>query len=125
MKKNKKSAIIILPVLALVLVLAYIFQKPTTTDARKIDFRGSTIELSQLIQENASAWLGKTVQLTGKIQDLVADGVVLQPNFYCQWQNQTQEYETVVHQELTIKGQVIGYDELLEEIKLNQCIIID
>jgi len=35
-----------------------------------------------------------------------------------------QTYPQLLNKEVVIKGKVVGFDELLMEIKLNQCIII-
>jgi hypothetical protein len=121
-QKNKKWFLIGL--LAITLssfgIYQYLFQAPKTTEQRSVAYRGTTNDFLTKLQKEPTSWNGKTVVLTGVVTELLADGVLVDAVAFCQM---TKKNSLSIAQKINIKGQVIGYDELLNELKLHQCIL--
>ncbi|CAM1361021.1 conserved hypothetical protein [Tenacibaculum litopenaei] len=121
-QKNKKWFLIGL--LAITLnsfgIYQYLFQAPKTTEQRSVAYRGTTNDFLTKLQKEPTSWNGKTVVLTGVVTELLADGVLVDAVAFCQM---TEKNSLSKAQKINIKGQVIGYDELLNELKLHQCIL--
>lgn len=90
-----------------------------------IDFQGSTSELVLKVMPNPDTWNNKTVEITGKITNIDTKGFMLNSSVYCQ-KNTLLNHQIIpkvgdIH---TVKGRIIGYDDLLEELKLDKVIFI-
>ena len=68
-------------------------------------------------------YLDKTIQIIGMVTSL--DGNVLQVEsvISCYFKD-TLNSNQLLNKKIEIKGRCIGYDELLEEIKIDQCVIL-
>ena len=75
-----------------------------------------------MIQADFTQWHNKIIQITGTITAIQEEGILLNQDIYCQFDDKL--INAAENEVITLKGRVIGFDELLEEIKLNQCIII-
>jgi hypothetical protein len=67
-------------------------------------------------------YLDQTIVVSGLITSVNAENITISNQIYCQFEtlnNDLKENESVA-----IKGRCIGFDDLLEEIKLDQCSII-
>lgn len=101
----------------------YAYQPHKTTEELKTDFIGTSEELMQKIQNNFNAWNNKTVELSGKITAKDENGITLNHQVYCQFREDFSSEKLTENEQITLKGRVIGYDDLLNELKLNECII--
>ncbi|WP_299678763.1 hypothetical protein [uncultured Tenacibaculum sp.] len=122
LKKNKKL-LITLSLIAIVGfgTYSYVFQKPQEVSEIKPSFEGSSKEFITQNGTNISEWNSKIIQITGTISTINDEGVVIDENVFCQF-SENQNLNTLKeNQTITIKGMVIGYDDLLNELKLNQC----
>jgi len=123
-KKSKR----ILWVLVAILIAAfgmykYAYQAHETTEHMATDFVGNSSDFLSKIQDNPDNWQNKVVQLTGIITSKDEKGISLNKSIYCQFRTPTEVSPLKTTQEITIKGRIIGYDDLLEELKLDQCIL--
>ena len=124
-KKNK--TLVIAAIVALLGVGAwtiyhYVFSAPLSTNEITAVFQGTVEEFKQLLQSHFEKWNNKIVQISGTITEINEDGILLNHDVYCQFEDKL--INVAEDDVITLKGRVIGYDELLEETKLNQCIII-
>ncbi|CAI8342058.1 MAG: Uncharacterised protein [Polaribacter sp. SA4-10] len=124
MNLSKKSKFIVL-LLAICcsgwITYTYLMKPPATIESKQVAFTGTTAAFSTKIQENTNDWLNKVVVLEGVVTSKDAYGITLNSEVYCQFR-ETQK--TVAEQQnIKIKGRFIGYDDLLNELKLDQCII--
>jgi len=126
LKKNKvvfiASAMLVLAV-GTAYVYQYISMSPKDIVEITPEYVGDATELSFLVTNNLSYWTGKVVQITGKVTELTEDGVLLNGTMYCQFENGKDLQSIVENQQINIKGKLVGFDEILMEIKLNQCMI--
>ena len=94
---------------------------PAGIQSKQVAFTGTAAEFSPKFQENATDWLNRVVVLEGVVTSKDENGITLNNQVYCQF-SVTQKI-VVAQQTLKIKGRFIGYDDLLNELKLDQCII--
>ncbi|MEQ6123758.1 hypothetical protein AAON49_06115 [Pseudotenacibaculum sp. MALMAid0570] len=127
MNLSKKSKIIlgllIFVAISVVVVYQYSMRPPAKIETKKVDFTGTSDALLSKVKEDFSVWQDKVVVLTGSITNSDANGVTLSNQIYCQFRDTADVKSFQNNQEIKIKGRVIGYDDLLEELKLDQCII--
>ena len=126
LKKNKvvfiASAMMVLTVGA-VYVYQYISMSPKDVVEITPEYVGDATEFNFLVTDNLSYWTGKVVQITGKVTELTEYGIVMNGTIFCQFENGDDLQSIVENQQINIKGKLVGFDEILMEIKLNQCIL--
>ena len=66
-------------------------------------------------------YLNKAVEITGKVTNITENVITLDGKVSCQLQVSEQ---VNLDSQVKIKGRVTGYDDLLEELKLDQCLIV-
>jgi len=127
MKKSKLIITIVLFVLSISLGW-YINSLLTTKPQKAIDikpkFHGTAEAFSSLVDKDMAVWLQEVIEIQGNITSIEKDGVILNNHIYCQFDNPEKHKNLKENMLVSIKGKMIGFDELLMEIKLNQCIII-
>lgn len=69
-----------------------------------------------------STYLDKTIAVTGKITETEARSLTLDQAVYCEFTENMPALS--VGEAITVKGRCIGYDELLDIVKLDQCTMI-
>lgn len=72
--------------------------------------------------EANSRYLNKTIETTGKVTKETDSVVILDNAVFCLFTQKTKG--NLINNKITVKGKCIGYDELFQEVKLDQCIII-
>lgn len=122
LKENKTVVILILLGIGLWSAYQYVFAAPLTTNEITAAYQGKAEDFKQLAQNDFDQWYNKIIQITGTITAIHEEGILLNQEIYCQFDNKL--ISAAENEVITLKGRVIGFDELLEEIKLNQCIII-
>ena len=127
MSLSKKSkwflTILILGLIVAFSAYKYAYKAHETTEELKADYKGNSNNFLTKISTDADIWLNKTVELSGEITSKDEKGITLSNSIYCQFREDVNFVLLAKGQQITVKGQVIGYDDLLEELKLNQCII--
>ena len=125
LKKNKTAflfASLMLLGIGLWTAYQYLFAAPLSTNEIVTEYQGSAEDFKHLLQSDFEKWHNKIVQISGTITEINEEGILLNHDVYCQFEDK--QINVVEDDVITLKGRVIGYDELLEETKLNQCIII-
>ena len=122
LKENKTVVILILLGIGLWSAYQYVFAAPLTTNEITAAYQGKAEDFKQLVQNDFDQWYNKIIQITGTITAIHEEGILLNQEIYCQFDDKL--ISAAENEVITLKGRVIGFDELLEEIKLNQCIII-
>ena len=124
LKKNK----LILTFLFVLGMIGFAFytlamEPPTSIENRKVDFTGSADELLLKITDHTEEWQDKIVIVTGEVTNIDDKGIMLSRKIYCQLKQVTDLQKINPSNNISLKGRIIGYDDLLEELKLDQCII--
>jgi len=123
---RKWIIILIAVIIAAIVVYNYIYQDHRDIETEKAEFVMSANEISTLFSENASAseqkFLNKTIEVSGLISEINTNDITIDDKVFCQFSKESSS-NLKANSKVTIKGRVIGYDDLLEQVKLDQCII--
>lgn len=108
---------------------AYIYiQKPhrdISTETVEFSISSDALLKEFLVNEsNASAkFLDNTIVVYGTLSENNNNFLVLDNKIYCNFEIEPPEIS--LNSTLTVKGRCIGFDVLLEQVKLDQCSILD
>ncbi|MDJ0645369.1 MAG: hypothetical protein QNJ57_05220 [Flavobacteriaceae bacterium] len=119
--------------LVLILILsAYLGYRYLNKGHRNINSENAVIEIEStefyvsfkkdqaLFNKN---YLDKTVQLHGSITEIEGNGIILDAKNYINFKDSlTQEIK--LKDQMTIKGRYVGYDDLLDQLKIDQASIV-
>ena len=128
--KRKKTATIILALLLLIAAASYFYYGFLFKEARNIESEQPTVSTSATKLMNAytsnqqksdALYLNKTIEVTGKVTRETDSAVVLDNTVFCLFIQKKRK--KLLNSQLSVKGKCIGYDELFQEVKLDQCII--
>lgn len=123
---RKGIGILILLVIALIVGYSYINQSHRDIEKENAEFNVSAIDIASNFSENANLsetkYLNTTIEVNGNITEVSSNSITLDNKVFCQF---TKPIEITFKKNsmLKIKGRVIGYDDLLEQVKLDQCTI--
>ncbi len=124
----KKKAIFLL-VLGVFLIFGYnyIYKDHRVIEKETPDFvtTSNSIFLEFLQNQKASEtkYLDKTIEIKGVITELNNNDLTLDNKIFCKF---TDIVTTInLNDHVKLKGRCIGYDDLLEQVKLDQCNLID
>ncbi|AXG72217.1 hypothetical protein KORDIASMS9_04485 [Kordia sp. SMS9] len=128
-KKSKKRILIALVVLVIVGVggYLYIYKAHKTLDDMEVVYTGSAQEFESKMEANADEWSkagDKVIEVTGVITAKDVKGISVDGSFYFQLEEGTKTDNLTEDQKIRIKGRIIGYDDLLGELKLDKAIIL-
>jgi len=72
-------------------------------------------------------YLDKTIEVYGKISsvDLDANSVIIDEKLFAVLKDKIKNGELMVLSNIKVKGRFIGYDDLLGELKMDQCTIVE
>lgn len=121
---------IITSILVLIVIFGYNY---LYQDHRDIQTETSIYDLSsqELLEEfqinsddSESKYLDKTITVSGNITHVDLQSIVIDDVVFCQFKEK-RNFNLKESENITIKGRFLGYDDLLEEIKLDQCHIIN
>lgn len=94
-------------------------------EKEKSEFNTSAVAIFAEFSANAeiatTKYLNKAVEISGKVTSVDENVIILNEKVSCQL---LVLEEVAVDSQVTIKGRVTGYDDLLEELKLDQCLIV-
>lgn len=128
--KRKRIAFVIVALLLLVssgiyFYYGFLFKEARNIESEMPDLSIATTKLLYDYNSNPkkadSLYLNKTIEITGKVTKETDSVVILDNAVFCLF---TQKIKgKLINNEITVKGKCIGYDELFEEVKLDQCTI--
>lgn len=130
MKKNRIVLIVIvLGVLAFGLY-SYLYQGHRDISSEEGSYSVTAISLFDEFKKDETKsnqkYLDKTIEIYGKISsvDLSTNVIVVDEKLVTVFKEKiTSDIKTGT--EIKIKGRFLGYDELLEELKMDQCVIVN
>ncbi|WP_435261542.1 hypothetical protein [Tenacibaculum sp. nBUS_03] len=126
MNFHKKSKWILFIVVILlvsgIIVYNQVYKPHKTTEDIEAVYSGSVENFIEELQHDFNKWNTKTIELGGTITSVVKNGFILNDFIFCQPRKDI-HLTKKQGDKITVKGTIIGYDELLNELKLNQCII--
>lgn len=122
-KKRIFLIVIFLLILGGFMAYNYVYQ-----DHRNIESETSQLEitapylLERFKTNDENGLLNKTITVTGKITNVEEGAVTIDESVYATFTEN--DIELVRNEKVIIKGRCIGYDELFEIVKLDQCSIV-
>jgi hypothetical protein len=128
---SKKVKIIILMVVAIGLIGFFAYNyvmhggaRNLTTEKTNFTVTSESImsEFITNIEKANKKYLEKAVAIKGKITASDGNEVILEEVVICSFKNQ--DLSIKKGQTVTVKGRVVGYDDLMGELKLDQCFVI-
>ncbi len=124
--KKSKFLLSFLVIVFIVGVTTYrILYKPhISIEEQSAIFTGTSDDLLAKISKNAIKWEGAVVKISGKVTSKDKSGLMLNAAIYCQLIRPDLLFHIPENQSIQVKGRVIGYDDLLEELKLDKATII-
>jgi len=102
----------------------YLTKPPAAIEEQSAVFSGSAAEFQGVIGDNAEKWQGAIINVKGRITELGREGAMLDESIFCQFKDPGTVSTIHLDQVVKLKARFIGYDDLLEEIKLDQCIVV-
>lgn len=102
----------------------YTYKPHKTIDDIELKFSGNATDFLTKIKENNAVFNDAVVQIKGKVTSIEVQGINVNNAIFCQMDEITSLSGLKVGQEIEIKGRMIGYDDLLEETKLDKTVII-
>lgn len=101
----------------------YAYKPHKTIDEKTVMFSGHSEVFLEKVKEGVNEWQDVVVELEGTITSKDERGITLISSIYCKLEKEETLSTLQVGENISIKGRVIGYDDLLEEVKLDQTII--
>lgn len=127
---KKRSYFILFLIVGLVaayLVYNYMYQDHRDIANEKASYVLTAAQIVNEFSEDSnnatSKFLDKTVQITGIVTEVETDNFLIGSDILCYTDSLTIA-SLQKKKEFTVKGRFIGYDELLENIKLDQVSIV-
>lgn len=128
----KKKAIVLTVVLLLmaVVVYNYIYQSHRDINNESVTYSVLVEDIySEFIKNDSLAnakYLDKTVEVSGKITniDLSNKVITVDGKLFASFKNKLKS-DLKINLTIRIKGRLIGFDDLLEELKMDQCVLQD
>lgn len=125
---RKWIIILVIVIVAAIFGYNHIYQDHRDIESEQAEFTMSSSEINQLFSKNSIAaeqkFINKTIEVSGLITDINSNDITIDDRIFCQFSDNL-EPSIDKDENIKIKGRVIGYDDLLEQIKLDQCTIIN
>ncbi len=125
---NKKILIISVSVLLIVFVAAVGYNYVMHGGARNLSNEDTAFsikskviidEFSTQTDVSTKKYLDKAIAISGTITSVNGNEVILDNSIICNLKDADATLK--VNQSVTLKGRLVGFDDLMEEIKLDQC----
>jgi hypothetical protein len=119
---KKKTIILIAVLIAIIGVVGYnyLYQDHREIASESIKAELSSESISEIFkQDPANELLNETVSVSGIISEIDGNTLTLDGRVACSFARPPSEYK--IGDTLIVKGRCIGYDDLFEIVKLDQC----
>jgi len=127
--KNKIWILLILIFILGFLGYNYVYQDHRNVSNESADFTVDVNLLSEEFKNNPETsekkYLNKTLIITGEITEINKSDLTLSNIVFCDFTETIITNILKLNSNCSIKGRFIGYDDLLEQIKLDQCTLIN
>ena len=106
----------------------YIYQEHRNIETEKAQYATTPQTLSEEFKQDAlkseKKHLNKTIEVLGRVTEVNNNYLVLSDIIFCQF-NDNVSQSIKINLPIKVKGRCIGYDDLLEQVKLDQSLIIN
>ena len=80
-----------------------------------------TKEFTTNINQANKKYLEKAIAVQGVVTEIIENQIIIGNSVVCTFEKPTNSIHK--NQNITVKGRVVGYDDLMGELKLDQCFI--
>ncbi|ESU22842.1 hypothetical protein FEDK69T_17450 [Flavobacterium enshiense DK69] len=128
MKKSRIAIFLILIIIAGYLVYSYVYKSHRDIASEKGSFTVTADDIHKEFKaDEAKAnakYLDKTIDVTGTISsmDVAGNSLVIDEKMFAVFKDKLPQ-EIKLQSKVKIKGRFMGYDDLLEEMKMDQCVL--
>ena len=126
--KNKIWILLILIFILGFLGYNYVYKDHRNVSNESADFTVDVNLLSEEFKNNPETsekkYLNKTLIITGEITEINKSDLTLSNIVFCDFTETIITNILKLNSSCSIKGRFIGYDDLLEQIKLDQCTLL-
>lgn len=128
--KRKRITIVIVVLLLLIsggiyFYYGFLFKEARNIESEMPDLSITAIKLIKDYNSNPvkadALYLNKTIEITGKVTKETDSVIIVENTVFCLFTQRVKD--ELVNKRVTVKGKCIGYDELFQEVKLDQCTI--
>lgn len=127
MNSKKKASIWWLVIAGIVAYSGYLYlvKPPTKIQNQPSFYQGKSADLVQIIATQKDSMNNKVVEVTGELTSIEQPFLVLNQSVFCKMENFQNTGVLKSGDRVKIKGRFIGFDELLNEVKLDQCVVLE
>ena len=127
MRMLRKIVLFGIIITILIIGYNYVYQDHRDIAKEEAEFVLNSKEIKNEFVSNVftaeEKYLNRTIEVSGTISETNIVDITIDNNVFCQFSNNINS-SVKLNSIVTIKGRVIGYDDLLEQVKLDQCILI-
>jgi hypothetical protein len=124
----KKWIFLVVLLVVSIFIYNYIYQNHRNINNEKAEYKLTAFDILNNFSidpvHSETKYLNKTIEVIGNITNQTKNTITLDQIVFCQFTTNI-NIQLKDHSQIKIKGRFIGYDDLLEEIKLDQCNIIN
>jgi len=133
MKKNKNKILLLFAFCAVIIgsiLFFYVYKGHRDISQESAKFTITVIQLHEQFQVNDSlanaTYADQTIVVSGLVTsiDSETNAITLDDKLYLTF-NINENLNLQSNQSVKIKGRFVGYDDLMEELKMDQCILIE
>jgi len=125
---KKLIVLLLIVVVGGIFAYNYLYQDHRDIENEKSEFSLTSLELTNEFSSASSnsekKYLNKTIEVTGAISELNKNDMTLDNTIICLFNETSQTSSLSIGSKVKIKGRFIGYDDLLEQVKLDQCTLM-
>lgn len=119
--------VLIVLIIAVIIGYNYVYKEHRNIETENAEFSIKSIEIinefALNIDFSTQKYLNKTIEVSGTITEIGKGTLTMNTTIFC-YMNDSIINDLFLNKQVTIKGRFIGYDELLEELKIDQASII-
>lgn len=128
MKIHKKQVVIgslIIICITALCVYNYMYKEHRDIASEKVDFTVKSQQLNKAMSTSSSAmkYVDKVIQINGTITSVEQNSILLDETIQVDF-NQQEVSKLSLNSQVIVKGRCVGYDDLLEVVKIDQATII-
>jgi hypothetical protein len=120
---KKKIVLFIIVLAGFLIIYNYVFPEHRSIEKEKPLYSAQATLVFKEFMDNLTLaevkYLDQTIVVTGVITSLSSDNLTINNKISCKFDGPISGFS--IHDSIVIKGRCIGFDDLLEEIKLDQC----
>ena len=83
------------------------------------------LEFREDTNASTEKYLDQTINVTGRITSIDNTSLEIDNSISCYFETAMKNNDHLLNTMMTVKGRCLGYDDLLEEIKMDQCVLIN